>query len=79
MKLRTKDGKLTAYAFACGYVESLGGFTLYREHGIYHVRGFGGSAVRHWLTVRTLSKARKTLKTLDNMYGLCGEQRKRNA
>jgi hypothetical protein len=36
------NGKLTAYGFACGYVQFVENLTLqkelYREHNVYHVR-----------------------------------------
>jgi hypothetical protein len=44
MKLRTKNGRLTAYAFACGYVEQKhddatnASTSLWVEHGAPHVR-----------------------------------------
>lgn len=42
-KLRRKDGRLTAYGLACGYVEKFEGggkiLTLWHEGGtVYHVR-----------------------------------------
>jgi hypothetical protein len=40
VKFYTKRGKLTVYAFRCGYTESKGGLTLHMEHGVYHLRGF---------------------------------------
>lgn len=45
MKLKTKTGRLTAYAFACGYIErkTTGHAietTLWKEHGTYHVRQY---------------------------------------
>lgn len=42
MKLKRKDGKLTAYGLACGYVERYGdaGIKLMRNgHGVYFVYG----------------------------------------
>ena len=38
--LRDSRGRLTRYAFACGYVEKGKHTTLSMEHGFYHVRGF---------------------------------------
>lgn len=39
----TADGRLTPYAFACGYVEQTERnnkrVQLWHEHGTYHVRG----------------------------------------
>lgn len=58
----TKDGKLNAYAFSCGYVqeeeaEDGARVTLYREHGIYHVRGFNRTGLHQWDTTTNLSHA----------------------
>ena len=39
-KFYNKDGSLTRYSFACGYVERKDDLTLHMEHGVYHVRGF---------------------------------------
>lgn len=39
-KFYNKDGSLTRYSFACGYVEQKNGLRLHMEHGVYHVRGF---------------------------------------
>jgi len=79
MNLQTATGKLTSYGFACGYIERRGGFTLSREHNVYHVKGFGAGTVPHWETARTLTEARTLLRQLDNLYGLCGDARKRDA
>jgi hypothetical protein len=42
MQLSTKHNRLTAYGLACGYVERQEAIgrqvTLWREHGVYHVR-----------------------------------------
>lgn len=69
MKLRTNRGTLTAYAFACGYVERSGPFILYMEHGVYHVKGQGTNG-RVRRAYRTLAKARRELKTIRNTDGL---------
>ena len=63
MRLETKTGKLTSYAFACGYIERRGPFTLFREHGCYHIKGIKNDKVE-WLTARTLTEARKLLRTI---------------
>ena len=39
-KYTTKQGKPTAYAYACGYVYNKNGFTLYKLHGVYRVSSF---------------------------------------
>lgn len=48
-KFKRKDGQLTAYSFACGYVQEFGdekgndskfSVQLYMEHSHYHVRSF---------------------------------------
>ena len=60
-----KDGKLTAYALACGYIQReaahLGGeVTLYHEGACYHVRTWDvTTGRREWLTFRLLEDARK--------------------
>lgn len=54
---------LSAYALACGYVETLDGLSLYREHHVYHVRGFRRN-VRVWQVFRTLKEARAVLRAL---------------
>jgi hypothetical protein len=65
-KLKTKRRRLTAYAFACGYVESrdldngLCNIRLWSEHGTYHVRmhhKYNGRIF--WDSFRTLTEARK--------------------
>lgn len=55
MELLTKSGKLTAYAFACGYLETIGEWRLYKD-GVYHLQKLDGS---QWLTFATLTEARK--------------------
>jgi hypothetical protein len=60
VKFYTKRGKLTVYAFRCGYVEEKGSLNLYMEHGVYHVRGFSNGA-RIMGDFDTLTEARKCL------------------
>ena len=67
----TKDGRLTPYALACGYIErydskpneELAGqsVVLYREHGTLHVRQFDhdGGKRAFWDCPDTLTAARK--------------------
>lgn len=69
MELKTKQGKLTAYGFACGYVERSGPFTLLMEHGVYHVKGYGVNG-RVYRSYRTLTQARRGLRTIRNAEGL---------
>lgn len=70
-KLKDSRGRLTAYAFACGYVESDEPAKLWREHGVYHVNGINPvTGVRFWESYRTLTEARKGLRTLGNIHGL---------
>jgi hypothetical protein len=54
-KFENKDGTLTAYAFACGYVQRKGEYKLF-EDGCFHVQGLG-----IWQTFSTLTEARKAL------------------
>lgn len=53
-----KDGSLTAYAFACGYVEEKGNYKLFKD-GCFHIQGAG-----LWLTFSTLTEARKAFRKL---------------
>lgn len=39
-KFKNKDGSLTTYALACGYVEKNKELTMGMEYGVYYVRGF---------------------------------------
>jgi len=68
MKLTTKNGKLTGYAFACGYVESKekdddNRLTLSKEHGAFHIRGFLGG-VHIWECPDNLTEGRKMICSL---------------
>ncbi len=61
----TKDGWLTPYALACGYMEekyygSVQVTLLYR-HSVYHVRAYDHEKKvrRFWETFRTLTEARR--------------------
>lgn len=54
-KFINKDGSLTAYSLACGYVQHLGnGWKLYQD-GCYHVH----RSVNEWHTFSKLTEARK--------------------
>lgn len=52
-----KDGKLTAYAFACGYVERKAGFKIYKD-GCYHLQN---EITGLWDTFATVAEARSAL------------------
>jgi hypothetical protein len=65
----TRRGQLTAYALACGYLERRGAFTLWREHGVYHVRGFGHDGARHWQSGQSLTWGRRMLRQLYQIHG----------
>lgn len=60
-----KDGRLTSYGFACGYVQSESKGEnykkLFREHNTYHLIMMAGSERKIWLSydLNELSKARK--------------------
>lgn len=60
--LRNATGRLTRYAFACGYVEKrekgADRVSLSMEHNTYHIKGMIGG-IRVWETARTLTEARK--------------------
>lgn len=74
-KFRTKRDRLTAYSFACGYIEQrstdMESFRqkdlyteLYHEHGCYHVRQFDKRPNAKvfqvfWYSFETLTEARK--------------------
>ena len=59
-KFHNKDGSLTAYSLACGYVQILGdGWKLYKD-GCYHLQ----RSNTEWHTFSSLTKARKTYKQL---------------
>ena len=63
-KFKTKRGRLTAYAFACGYIERRGPWKLYQEHGVYHIKGISpeNPGQMYWDTARTLTEARVCLR-----------------
>ena len=64
----TKDGWLTPYALACGYVEQkdygLIRITLFQDGGCYHVRAYDHDQKirRFWEVFRTLTAARRYYK-----------------
>lgn len=44
-KFYKKNGQLTAYGLACGYIETFeldseNRVSLFREHNVYHIKGF---------------------------------------
>ena len=61
-KFHNKDGNLTMYSFACGYVERYEDgddrLTLLREPNDWHVKGFI-DGVHVWESFERLSDARK--------------------
>jgi hypothetical protein len=68
MKLHTKNGKLTAHAFACGYVERKekdgdNRLTLSKEHGAFHLRGLL-NGVHVWECPDSLAAGRKMMRSL---------------
>ena len=60
-----KNGRVTVYGFACGYIESKDNngikTTLWMEHGTYHVRqhDFNVGKRNFWKSFPTLTEARK--------------------
>jgi hypothetical protein len=54
----TRSGLLTAYAFACGYVERHGETRIYLD-GVYHVQN--GSV---WESFNTITEARRAARRL---------------
>lgn len=75
-----KHGTLSAYALACGYVETFPCknnssmvVSMYREHNDYHVRMHGTNSVGDkfvglWLSFDNLKEARQQFKKLLNNY-----------
>lgn len=64
--IRRKDGSISAYGFACGYVEARNPspsvtLTLWMEHGTFHVRAydFASRGRLVWESFPTLTEARK--------------------
>jgi hypothetical protein len=61
---------LSAYALACGYVQrvEIGDYrvSLYREHGVYHVRAYNFEQSKRiaWDVFHTLGEARKAFRAL---------------
>lgn len=64
-RLITRNGRLTNYALACGYVERRYSgherITLWKEHHVFHVRGTERHTGKRtfWLSFDKLSDARK--------------------
>ena len=69
-KFYTKKGRLTAYALACGYIETVNGhLELSSQHNTYHVKAFIGT--KHlWFAYDSLSKARKAYDFLKKPFKL---------
>lgn len=63
-KFKTARNELTAYAFACGYMQSRtlpdGAYiTLWQEHGTYHVRAHNKARGRiFWDSFSSLKEAK---------------------
>jgi len=69
----TKDGQLTSYALACGYVEQKNygpiRITLFKDGGCYHVRAYDhDQKIRYfWEVFRTLTEARHHYKYVESL------------
>jgi hypothetical protein len=65
MEFYTKNGYLTSYGLSCGYIEKYikddKQITLWKEHGVYHVRAhdFNTGLRIAWHTTYSLTEARK--------------------
>lgn len=70
MNTHTKNGQLTAYGYACGYLTRHTRYNeskeLYKEGGVYHVRYTDGTSLPNanhkfkiWETFDTLTQAKK--------------------
>ena len=73
--ITTPSGHVSAYGFACGYVERKGHAKLWREHGVYHilVPGWKKDPSQYWRTVRTLREARPILAKLGRLQSIFPE------
>ena len=62
MKTHNKNGSVSAYGLACGYIETFENgdarVSLSEQHGVYHMKGFD-QAGRFYNTYGTLAIARK--------------------
>ena len=64
-KFKTKAGRLTPYALACGYIEeketAAARVQLWGDSGIYHVKAFDYQERKRvcWECFHTLAKARR--------------------
>jgi hypothetical protein len=62
-KFHNKDGTITGYSFACGYVEKYGSdiprATISREVNGYHVKGFDKDGKQFWEIEEKVKDARK--------------------
>ncbi len=82
MQLRTKTGRLTAYALQCGYLEfkQAGDLVteLFAREGAYHVRQIDNAtgARMFWLAYPTAAEARCLFNTLPGRLVNRGEKQK---
>jgi hypothetical protein len=53
-EIKKPNGDLTAYGFACGYVQEDGGVRLYKD-GVYHVQ----NGLGYWESYGSLTEARR--------------------
>jgi hypothetical protein len=61
---RNLDGTVTAYGFACGYIQRHGEMTLEKAKD-YHLRYPDTSGVYRWESFQYLTEARKRFSTLE--------------
>lgn len=59
-EFKNAKGELTPYAFACGYVELVGDFRIYKD-GCYHLQNYDTG---FWETFTTVTQARQTARRL---------------
>lgn len=79
-EFRTRNGRLTSYALACGYIETASrdqpGFDiearLWMEHGAFHVRSHDHTAHMRlqWDVANTVTEARRLLAEHCRRFGL---------
>lgn len=60
--ITNKAGRVTAYGFACGYMEKTATAQLTMQHGTYCVKGWNAKGERVDVGTRNISEARQMLR-----------------
>jgi len=69
--ITNKSGRVTAYGFACGYMEKTKTAQLTMQHGTYLVQGWNAKGERVYLTTKRLAEARKMLRAVGGFCYCC--------